>query len=336
MKIKLVHKFEEIVSVDNLLCAWKEFLKDKRNRLDVQKFSLKLINNILPLNNELVKQVYKHGGYEAFKINDPKPRDIHKASVRDRLLHHALYRILYPFFNRKFIADSFSCRIGKGTHKAINRFKDFSYKVSKNNTQTCYVLKCDIRKFFANIDHEVLMEILKEYIEDEKLLRLLEKIICSFSSDKNKVGLPLGNLTSQLFVNIYMNKFDQFVKHNLKAKYYIRYCDDFVIFSDNRGQLENYLPQINRFLLQELKLELHPQKVFIKTIASGVDFLGWVNFPDYKVLRTTTKKRMFKKLKENNNKHESVDSYLGLLSHGNTYKLKNKVVQYIEPLYTPH
>ena len=119
MKIKLVHKFEEIVSVDNLLCAWKEFLKDKRNRLDVQKFSLKLINNILPLNNELVKQVYKHGGYEAFKINDPKPRDIHKASVRDRLLHHALYRILYPFFNRKFIADSFSCRIGKGTHKAI-------------------------------------------------------------------------------------------------------------------------------------------------------------------------------------------------------------------------
>ncbi len=325
MKSKLVHKFEDVVSMENLLLAWKEFIKDKRNRLDVQEFSLSLADNIIQLNNELVKDNYRHGGYEAFKINDPKPRDIHKASVRDRLLHHAIYRVLYPFFDRKFIADSFSCRLEKGTHKAINRFREFFYKVSKNNTKTCWALKCDIRKFFANIDHKILLDILEENIKDEKLLWLLNEITGSFSSSKNGVGLPLGNLTSQLFVNIYMDKFDQFMKHKLKAKYYIRYCDDFVILSDNKKQLENYLPLINEFLLNELRLELHPNKVSIETIASGVDFLGWVNFPDHRVLRTKTKNRMFKRLGENDNKPESADSYLGLLSHGNTYKLSKEI-----------
>jgi retron-type reverse transcriptase len=311
--------------MENFLLAWKEFIKDKRNRLDVQKFSLSLIDNIISLNNELVKGNYRHGGYEAFKINDPKPRDIHKASVRDRLLHHAIYRISYPFFDKKFIADSFSCRLNKGTHKAVNRFREFFYKVSKNNTKTCWVLKCDIKKFFANIDHKILLEILKEHVKDEKLLWLLGEIVGSFSSNKNGVGLPLGNLTSQLFVNIYMNKFDQFVKHKLKAKYYIRYCDDFVIFSDNRKELKDFLPQINKFLLEKVKLELHPQKVSIKTIVSGVDFLGWVNFTDHRVLRTKTKKRIFKNLKGNDNKPESINSYLGLLSHGYAHKLSKEI-----------
>lgn len=325
MKIKLVHKYEDIISVENLLSAWKEFLQGKRNRFDVQEFLLNLIDNILTLNNELVKQNYRHGGYQAFKINDPKPRDIHKASVRDRLLHHAIYRILYPFFDKKFIADSFSCRLGKGTHKAINRFREFSYIVSKNNTRTCWILKCDIKKFFANIDHKILLDILREYINDEKIIRLLNKIIASFSSSREGVGLPLGNLTSQLFVNIYMNKFDQFAKHKLKAKYYIRYCDDFVILSDNHNYLTGLIPKIEEFLNKELKLKIHPDKIFIKTLASGMDFLGWVNFTDHRVLRTTTKRRMFKKLEENNNKIESLNSYLGLLKHGNAYKLRNEI-----------
>ncbi len=325
MKIQLVHKFEEIISVENLLIVWKEFIKDKKNRLDTQKFSLNLINNILPLNNELVKEIYRHGGYESFKINDPKPRDIHKASVRDRLLHHAIYRILYPFFDRKFIADSFSCRLKKGTHKAINRFRDFYFKVSKNNARTCWVLKCDIRKFFANIDHEILMEILKEHIDDDKLLRLLKEIIGSFSSDKDGVSLPLGNLTSQLFVNIYMDKFDQFVKHKLKAKYYIRYCDDFIILSDNREQLTSHIPIIRKFLMDNLKLGLHPDKVFIKTIASGIDFLGWVNFTDHRVLRTATKRKMFRNIIKSEGKKETIQSYLGLISHGNSAKLQSRI-----------
>ena len=153
MKVQLVHKFEDIISVDNLLEAWREFVKGKRGKKDVQDFSLHLADNIIALNRELTSKTYRHGGYKAFNISDPKPRSIHKANVRDRLLHHAIYRILYPFFDRVFIADSYSCRIGKGTHKALNRFRQFAFVVSKNNTRTCWVLKCDIKKFFANIDH---------------------------------------------------------------------------------------------------------------------------------------------------------------------------------------
>ncbi len=150
------------------------------------------------------------------------------------------------------------------------------------------------------------------------------EIINSFSS-KPGVGLPLGNLTSQLLVNIYMNEFDQFAKHKLKAKYYIRYADDFVIFSENRNWLSGQIPQIRKFLRERLNLELHSKKIFIKTLASGVDFLGWVHFPDYRVLRTATRKN------DKKNKglilSETLNSYLGLLSHGNTHKLKSKVLK---------
>jgi len=325
MKIQLSHNYNEIISLENLLEAWKEFVNGKRNKKDVQIFFMRLMDNIFSLHNDLVNHTYNHGDYQAFKINDPKPRDIHKASVRDRLLHHAIYRILYPFFDKTFIADSYSCRLEKGTHKAINRFREFTYKVSKNNTKSCYVLKCDIRKFFANIDHEILVDILKEYIPDENIIELLKNVIDSFNAQPN-VGLPLGNLTSQLFVNIYMNKFDQFVKHKLKVKYYIRYADDFVIFSENRKYLERQVIEINEFLQKELKLKLHPGKVFIKTLASGVDFLGWVNFYNHKVLRTTTKKRIMRKIQKSS-KLETLNSYLGLLKHGNTQKIQAKILK---------
>lgn len=186
------------------------------------------------------------------------------------------------------------------------------------------MLKCDIRKFFENIDHAVLLKILGEYIVDKDILILLDKIISSFEVGSEK-GLPLGNLTSQLFVNIYMNKFDQFVKHKIKAKYYIRYADDFVFLSDSKTKLEKYLLSTDEFLKNELKLELHPNKIFIKTIASGIDFLGWINFPYHTVLRAKTKRRMLNRLKKNA-APESLASYLGLLSHGNTYDLQKQVL----------
>jgi len=297
MKIQLTYSFENIVSLDNLLLAWKEFLRGKKNKKDVQEFSFRLMDNIISLHRDLVYHTYKHGGYQSFNISDPKPRNIHKASVRDRLLHHAIYRKLYPFFDKTFIADSFSCRIGKGTHRALNRFRSVAFKVSRNNTRTCWVLKCDIKKFFASIDHKILLEILRQHIPNKDILWLFKNVIESFSSIGVGVGLPLGNLTSQLLVNIYMNEFDQFVKHRLKAKNYIRYADDFVLLSEGRNWLEAQIPRINNFLQQELKLVLHPQKVFIKTLSSGVDFLGWVNFPDHRTLRTTTKRRMAKRIK---------------------------------------
>ena len=359
MKTQLTAKFEDIISVENLLEAWKEFIRGKRGKRDVQEFQLRLMDDIFSLHHDLTSRTYHHGGYHTFHIFDPKPREIHKASVRDRLLHHAMYRILYPFFDRTFIADSFSCRLGKGTHKALNRFRSFGYIVTKNDTKTCWVLKCDIRKFFANIDHAILLSILRKYILDAGILWLLEEVIGSFASAttnhdghceesstkqshiaasgllrfarndrKGNIGLPLGNLTSQLLVNIYMNEFDQFVKHKVKAKYYIRYADDFVIFSESREKLEEYIPSIRDFLQKELKLELHPQKLFIKTLASGVDFLGWVHFPDHRILRTTTRKRMMKKIAATKQPETAV-SYLGLLKHGNTYTLRRRVVERI-------
>jgi RNA-directed DNA polymerase len=310
--------------MENLLEAWKGFVKSKRARRDVQEFEQNLMGNIISFHKDLVLKTYKHSAYEAFNISDPKPRNIHKAKVRDRLLHHAIYRILSPFFNRTFISDSYSCRIWKGTHKAINRFQSFTRKESRNNTKTVLVLKCDIRKFFASIDQDILIKIIKDYIPDKDIVWLVSKIIESFHTNHGK-GLPLGNLTSQLLVNIYMNEFDQFMKHKLKAKYYIRYADDFVILSQDKQRLENILPEIREFLWEKLKLELHPDKVSIQTIASGVDFLGWAHFPDHRVLRTVTKRRMFRNIKEKNGKVETVQSYLGLIKYGNTKKLRRGI-----------
>lgn len=329
MKVQLAHSFEDIVSLDNLLEAWKEFLKGKKKKKDVQELYFRLMDNIISLHQDLVHHTYKHGGYQAFNIFDPKPRNIHKASARDRLIHHTIYRKLYPFFDKAFIADSFSCRIDKGTHKALNRFRSIAFKVSKNNTKTCWILKCDIKKFFASIDHDILMSILRKYIPDKDVLWLLGIVISSFPGAGQKTGLPLGNLTSQLFVNIYMNDFDQFVKHRLKAKHYIRYADDFVLLSEDRNCLKAQIPAINNFLQRELKLALHPQKVSIKTLSSGVDFLGWVHFPDHRVLRTTTRKRMKKKI-GTVLKTETINSYLGLLGHGNTHKLRKEVLNFFK------
>lgn len=282
--------------------------------------------HILGLHDELAQGVYCHEGYEAFSINDPKPRDIHKASVRDRLLHHAVYRELYPFFDRTFIADSYSCRLRKGTHKALDRFTRFARQVSRNGTRTCWVLKCDVRKFFASIDHAILMRVLRDRIRDERTLALLQEIIDSFSSTAPGKGLPLGNLTSQLLVNVYMDRFDQFAKHRLKARRYIRYADDFVFLSEDHAWLESLVAPIAAFLRDELALELHPKKVSISTLASGVDFLGWVHFPDHRVVRTTTKRRMFRRLRETAGEETVQRSYLGLLSHGNAHRLAESVI----------
>ena len=209
----------------------------------------------------------------------------------------------------------------------MNRFRDFGRKAGKNNTKTCWVLKCDIRKFFASVDHKVLLKILTRYIPDRKILWLLNTIIQSFHVNPG-TALPLGNLTSQLLVNIYMDEFDKFVKHELKAEYYVRYADDFVFMSRDKLWLESLIAHISDFLRRELCLELHPAKVYIKTLASGVDFLGWIHFHDHRVLRTVSKKRMIHNLKKNS-AIEVVESYRGLLKHGNAYKIQ---AQHLSPL----
>lgn len=318
--MQFTHSYQDIISVENLLEAWKEFLRDKRARSDVQYFGRHLMRNVFHLRSELAAGTYRHSAYEPFNISDPKPRNIHKAAVRDRLLHHALCRKLHPFFDRAFIYDSYSCRVNKGVHKAINRFRAFAYKSSQNHTRTVRVLKCDVRKFFASIDHELLLQIIRRYIPDKNIVGLLSEIIDSFETSRG-VGLPLGNLTSQLLVNVYMNEFDQFVKHHIKAKHYVRYADDFVFLSYDQEWLEGILPRIEDFLWSKLHLTLHPDKISICTFVSGVDFLGWVHFPDHRVLRTTTKRRMFNRLAQTDSE-ATRESYRGLLSHGNARKIR--------------
>ncbi|HTX87313.1 MAG TPA: reverse transcriptase/maturase family protein [Candidatus Nanoarchaeia archaeon] len=327
---RFVKKYEEIVTVPKLLSAWEGFLAGKKQRSDVAVWQSRLMDNILALYHDLKNKTYRHGPYQAFNISDPKPRNIHKAIIRDRLLHHLLYQETYDFFDRQFIYDSYSCRLDKGTHRAIRRFADFARQVSRNDQRTAWVLKCDIRKFFASINHQILKNILAKYIADKDLFWLFGQVIDSFNTaGKRGIGLPLGNLTSQLLVNIYLNEFDQFVKRGLKIKYYARYADDFIFLSEDKKNLIAIFSKIDEFLQNILKLSLHPDKCFIKTLASGVDFLGWVNFSSYRVLRTSTKRRMLKRI-ENSPTLETVASYLGLLKHGNAFRLGEEISNKIQ------
>lgn len=318
---KYINTYESITSIQSVFVAWRGFKKGKMRQGDVAQFAMRLMDNPFVLQRDLETHTYRHRPYKAFTISDPKPRNIHKASVCDRIVHHLIYQALYPYFDVHFIHDSYSCRDNKGTHRALNRFRAFGRIVSQNNTKTCWILKCDIKKFFASIDHAISKAILAKHIEDQNILALIANVIDSFETpNRLGVGLPLGNLTSQLLVNIYMNEFDQYVRQELKQKRYIRYADDFVFFSQERVHLNDLLPRINDFLVDKLKLTLHPGKVFIKTLASGVDFLGWVHFPSHRVLRTTTKKRIFKRLAEEPS-DMVMQSYRGLFSHGNAHKL---------------
>lgn len=326
----LVHNYNNIISLENLLEAWKEFAAGKRTRKDVLQFERHLMTNIFTLHHELAARTYRHSPYKDFHISDPKPRHIHKASVGDRLVHHALYRILYPVLDRRFIFDSYSCRVTKGTHRAIDRFHTFARKASRNHTRTAWVLKCDVRKCFASIDHDILVSLLRRCIPDDDIVSLLSVIIASFETGPG-VGLPLGNLTSQLLVNLYLNELDQFVKHQLKAKYYVRYSDDFAFVSHDRAWLEMLVPRIEAFLSAQLRLTLHPRKVSIGSYAAGIDFLGWVHFPDHRVLRTATKRRMLQRIHQRRGDDATLQSYLGLLSHGNTHSLIGRVRSISEP-----
>ncbi|MGA3291689.1 MAG: reverse transcriptase domain-containing protein [Candidatus Microgenomates bacterium] len=311
--------FENIISPENLFSSWANFKHDKRKRPDVQEFEIRLEENIFNLHRELKTGIYRHGPYKPFYIHDPKQRLIHKARVRDRVVHHAIYSVLNPIFEPTFIANSFSCRIGKGTHKGVEILGKILRKVSKNNTINCFALKGDVKKFFDSIDHEILLDILEKKIKDENTIRLLKEIINSYSVSEG-CGVPIGNLTSQIFANIYLNELDQFIKHELRVKYYLRYADDFVIVSGNKKYLGKLIIQIYNFLQSQLRLFLHPDKVYIRKYSQGIDFLGYIVLPHYKVVRTKTKKRIIKKLNRKN-----LASYMGVLSHANSFRLEQSL-----------
>lgn len=262
--------------------------------------------------------------------------------MRDRVLYQAVYRVLYKIFDPKFIFDSYSSRNFKGTHAGVVRLQKFARQISKNYRIPAYALKCDIKKFFDSIDHEILLNIIfKSSKIDENTRWLITKIIKSFEKTDDK-GLPLGNVTSQLFANIYLNELDQFVKRRLKQKYYIRYCDDFVILAKNKEELLNVLLEIKGFLSERLLLNLHENKVNIRKLQQGIDFLGYVVLPHRIVLRTKTKRRVYKKimnlvglLKAGKISKEdfssSVQSYLGMLTHCKGETVRCNVINILTP-----
>ena len=195
--------FEQVVSLENLLEAWQEFRAGKRSKSDVQTFEMFLEDNLLSLHQQLKNRIWKPSPYQAFYISDPKPRHIHKACVGDRVVYQSLFRVLYPIFDKDFIFDSYSCRIGKGTHAAVRRLQFFCRQLSNNYRLPIFALKCDIKKFFDSVDHEVLRKLAENKVTDSRVLNLVNLNHRSFSSSADK-GLPLGNVTSQLFSPIFI------------------------------------------------------------------------------------------------------------------------------------
>ncbi len=332
--------FNQIISLENLFLAWDKFKKGKGNKLDVQEFEFNLEKNIFQLHKDLKNRCYIHSPYESFFIKDPKRRNIHKATVRDRVVHHAIFAIINPIFEPTFISNSFSCRVGKGNHKGVDALARMIRKASNNGFKNCFILKCDIKNFFGTIDHRILLDIVRKRIKDDDSMRLLEEIIESFSSQYSTLferkGLPIGNLTSQLFANIYLNKFDQFIKHKLRIKNYLRYTDDFVILSGDKIYLGKLISTISLFLSDNLALKLHPKKVTIRKFHQGIDFLGYILLPHYRLLRAKTRRRIFRKIGERIREYkngtiseqslvQSLQSYLGVLSHANTYELEQEL-----------
>jgi retron-type reverse transcriptase len=285
LRKKYVASFAEVVTKGNLYKAWNDFLRGKRKRSDVNEFASRIADNLGELYEELISATYVHGAYVEYMVCDPKKRIIHKASVRDRVVHRLLYNALYPYFDRRFIHDSYSCRNKKGTHKTRQRFRQCTNQVSENYTKQCYVLKFDIKKCFASIDLEVLKEILDVHIADERLQKLAFCIIDSFEQ-----GLPLGNLTSQLFVNIYLHELDWYVKQLLDTRCYLRYADDIVIVDSSPEKLQTLMKVIETFVAQTLHLQVH--KVQIRSVYAGVDVVGEIFFPKHKKLRRSTVQRM--------------------------------------------
>lgn len=325
------HLFDDMISTENLFKSCSDFKRGKRKRKDIQRFERRLEEHIFELHESLATLQYRHGPYHEFDVFDPKERHISGASVKDRLVHQMVFAALSPVFDRVFIFHSFSSRLGKGTHQGVLHLNKMIQKVSANGKKPCYAVKMDIRRFFDSIDHALLKSLFFRTIRDEKMLHLIDVIIDSFETKKGK-GIPLGNVTSQLFGNIYLHQLDEFIKHDLRIPYYLRFCDDFIIVSGNLEELQTSVTRIRKFLRNFLYLELHPQKVIYKKLSQGIDFLGYVLFQKYSLLRIRTKKRMLLRLKNahichlkgtltEESMHQKLQSYLGILSHANQHTL---------------
>ena len=328
--------YELVYNFENLYKAHKKARLGKRYKKEVVDFEMSLSKNLIDLSCELENETYAISNYYSFWVFDHKKRRIHALHYRDRVVQHVVCdEILVNVLDKKLIYDNAACRINKGTHFAIKRVNNFLLNFYKNNKTNGYILKCDIRKYFDNIDHSILKGKLQKVIKNEKIYNLLAKIIDSYESTKNK-GLPLGNQTSQWFAIYYLDELDRLIKEKLKIKYYSRYMDDLVLIHNDKKYLKFCLEKMRELLANDLKLEFN-EKTQIFPISQGVDYLGFHFYMTstgkvIRRLRTERKikmKRKFKKIKEKYSKGDvqlnyitqMINSYGAHLAHGHAYKL---------------
>jgi RNA-directed DNA polymerase len=268
--------FEQIVSFGNLARAADKTMRGQKSKPAVARLNFNLEAEILRLQEELVSGTYQPRPYRAFEIREPKPRQICAADVRDRVVHHAICNILEPIFERQMVSDTYACRSGKGSHAAVARAQHFARR-------SAYYLKCDVRRYFASIDHGVLKELLRRKLKDARVLTLLDKIIdhplpAAASIGFGK-GMPIGNLTSQHFANVYLSEMDHFIRERLRLAGYVRYMDDFLIFGQQKAALHETLAAVRHFLHQRLRLEIKEEAVVLAPVSQGIPFLGFRIFP---------------------------------------------------------
>ncbi len=320
--------FEKVCNYESLYNAYLKARRGKTNLAEVIRFNYNLEQELSKLQYELKNQTYKTGKYRHFVIFEPKERKISALPFRDRIVHHAIHSVIEPIFEKKFICDSYACRKAKGTHAGANKLQKFIREAEDNY----YVLKCDVSKYFPSVNHEVLKKIIRKKIADKKLLLLLDNII-----DSTENGIPIGNLTSQLFANIYLNELDEFVKYELKIKFYIRYMDDFIILHESKQYLHKLKEDIRVFFIS-IKLTLHPKKANVFPVRSGIDFLGYRIFDNHRLVRKSTVKRFLKTVKKKIKKYdledmnfdklmESFNSWEAYMAHANSHQLKNSLHQ---------
>lgn len=299
------------LSLNNIWRSWFKFRRGKRKNAELEDFQFHLEDNLWRLFLDLNEEKYVHGRYNHFTVNDSKRRDISVASVRDRVVHRLIYEYLVEIYDHTFIHDAWSCRKGKGLLGAIERTQKFLGKYPHS-----FVWRADVKKFFDNVNQDILLKIISRKIKDEKALRLIEKSVRSYSSGTDYVGIPIGNITSQIFANIYQNELDRFVKYYLKPQFYLRYGDDFIIIAKTRIELEKIRRQTIDFLKNSLKLEINWKNDIIIPVKSGVRFLGAEIYANGRCLKTKNWQRVKNRLSRSN-----VSSYSGLIKQHFNKKL---------------
>ena len=333
--------YPDIYSFESLHAAYMLARRGKRERREVQKFEQDLEGNLIQLQNELIWCMYQTGHYRQFIVNEPKERLVAALPFRDRVLQHSLVSVIEPIWERRFIFDSYACRPGKGTHKGADRAEAMLRKVKREHSHV-YVLKADISKFFYSIDHGVMKSLVRRRIRCRRTLKLIDGIIDSTAmpGDPHPVGLPIGNLTSQLFANVYLNELDEFVKHVLREKNYLRYMDDFLIVHHDKAHLHRIRAQIERFLWERLRLKTNSKtQVFPvgERFGRAVDFLGYRIWTTHRRIRKSSISRITRTLKRLRRQYaagkidlskirESVMSWIAHASHAETYGLRRKLL----------